>query len=150
MTSRTTTYPQSQRKACQSIGINPPGNLMFQQAESDAKHNRRARYHQIVEEARRQGIDPFYAQCKALLTVILRICWKLALWCLYHCLRTCWKFLTWLHPILSDLLKPRRSTAKDRRFSGPHHVPSWAIPPHQCQRSRKRNPASGVRRFRRQ
>ena len=100
-------------------------------------------------QTNREEMKRFSAVCKALLIVLLRTCWKLAGWCLYHGLRIPRRLLAWLYPIIVGQLKRWCLIPKDGPFTRQHHAPAGRFPPRRGRRHRRQRSSAAGRRFQR-
>ncbi|MBP7052849.1 MAG: hypothetical protein KBE65_17720 [Phycisphaerae bacterium] len=126
-------------RALQSLAM-PGGHVSFAQ-ESD--QSRAAPVRTI-----RQEMERFCAACRTLLALLLPRCWRLARWCLYHCIRLFWRALTGLCRIIIGLLQRRYLVLEDQEFFTPNCAMVQRITHRRWRKHRKKNPTLAVRRFR--
>jgi hypothetical protein len=103
----------------------------------------------IPVKTSRQEMYRFCAACRALLAVLLPLCWILAKWCLYHCLRLLLRTVTGLCRIITSLLRRRRLILEDREFFTSNRATDERTAYCKRRQRRKNNPPLAVRRFRR-
>ena len=100
-------------------------DVLVQKDISPLSPAERAGYIQVVEQANRQGIDPFHAAYKALPTAALRQCWSIARQWLYDYSLTLWETQNqlWLiegkrAPASGVVHRPTKATAPKPRNKG--------------------------------
>ena len=126
-------------RALQSLTA-PGGHMSFAQ-ESDESRAAPVR-------TNRQEMERFRAACRTLFVLLLPRCWRLARWCLYHCVRLFWRTLTGLCRIIIGLLKHRYLVLEDQESFTPNRAMVQRTTHRRWRQHRKKDTTLAVRRFR--